>query len=167
MQESKRVYGTQAIEYCWDNQRPLAFITTWGERGDTLWLSPTYNSGTLEKARARWGMSNNGAQNHQTWMDRIVFKQYSNSIYAVNEQEGIDTIVAVEAEVLALETEVAALHTKLQQTKQKRTQLYREVCKKHSKAVTVGNLTAMRDHAHSVGPNTVIQFKTQSALDKE
>lgn len=161
----KQIYGSNPIEYCWSKDQPLAFITHWGEKGDTLWVSPTYNSGVLERSRGRWGLTNNGAQNPSNWMERINFQQYTESIYAVTNSLGIERIEEVEAEIAQLEEELSALHARLQHAKQKKIQTYRSVCREFATPITGKDLTAMRDHAHKAGADTVSCFKTSQTLD--
>lgn len=163
----KRVYGSNPIKYCWSKIRPLAFITTWGERGDTLWMSPTYNSGVLERARGRWGISRNGAQNPLNWMARINFKQYTENVYAVTDAAGLEQIDQAEEAILNLEEQLSELHTQLQHAKQQRSQLYKDVCRQYCVPVTSKDLVVMRDHAYNAGTDTVTQFSAQEALDTE
>jgi len=163
---TKRIYGSNPIEYCWSKPRPFAFITHWGEKGDTLWVSPTYNSGVLERSRGRWGLTNNGAQNPNNWMDRINFQQYNESIYAVTNPLGIKQIEEVELEIAQLEEELATLHAQLQHAKQKKIQTYRSVCREFAAPITSKDLISMRDYAHNAGEDTVACFKTsENTLD--
>lgn len=164
---TKRIYGSNPIEYCWSKPRPFAFITHWGERGDTLWVSPTYNSGVMERSRGRWGLTNNGAQNPNNWMERINFQQYTEGVYAVTNPIGISKIIEVEAEIASLEEKLATLHAQLQHAKQKKVQTYRAVCREYSTPITGKDLTVMRDHAHNAGEDSITCFKTQdNSLDK-
>jgi hypothetical protein len=162
----KRIYGSNPIEYHWPKGHPLVFITHWGEKGDTLWVSPTYNSGVLERSRGRWGLTNNGAQNPSNWMDRINFHQYNDSIHAVTNPIGIKQIEEIECEIAQIEEELAVLHARLQQAKQKKIQTYRAVCKEFSMPITSKDLVSMRDCAHEAGEDMVACCKTsQEVLD--
>lgn len=163
----KRLYGSNPIEYRWSKGQPLIFITHWGERGDTLWVSPTYNSGVLERSRGRWGLSNNGAQNPNNWMDRINFKQYTDTIYAVTNALGVKQIEEVESEIAQIEEELVELHARLQHAKQNKLHVYRSVAREFSTVITSKDLTSMRDTAHGAGEDTVSCLKTsEKALDK-
>jgi hypothetical protein len=158
----KRTYGSVPIEYTWNKPKPLLFITHWGDKGDALWISPTYNSGILEKNRGRWGLTNHGAKNPHLWMDRINFKKYNNSIYAVTDINGLEKIQAIESEIDEIEIQLRELHLKLQAVKQKRFHVYKEVCIESSTMVTESDLRKMRNKAAELGQDMVACFKVES-----
>lgn len=162
-ESAKPTCDSKRIEHQWLKGRVLVFITHWGEKGDTLWVAPTYNSGVLERSRGRWGLTSGGAQNPNNWMERINFQQYNESIYAVTNITGINKISDIESEIAKLEEELSNLHVRLQQAKQKRLQTYRTVCKEFSTPVTSKDLVEMRDQAHNAGENTVSCLKSQSS----
>lgn len=155
----KQVDYSRPVDYQWSKPQPLLFITHWGEKGDALWISPTYNSQALEKYRCRWGLSNNEARNTNNWMFRINFKQYSNKLFAVTDSNGVHKIKEIEDEIASIEDKLCELHTQLHHAKIKKLQIYRTVCKDFSIPVTSSDLKHLRDFAHEQGPGVVAKFK--------
>lgn len=100
-------------------------------------------------------------------MDRINFKQYTDTIYAVTNALGVKQIEEVESEIAQIEEELVELHARLQHAKQNKLHVYRSVAREFSTVITSKDLTSMRDTAHGAGEDTVSCLKTsEKALDK-
>jgi len=154
----KQIDFLKHVDYCWSKPKPLMFITTWGEKGDALWISPTYCSNILEKYRCRWGLSNNNVKNTQNWMFRINFKRNDIKIFAVTDIIGVQQIREIESEIAEIEEQLCQLHTQLYKAKARKLQIYRTACKDYASPITAADIAKIRDYAHSQGPGAVARF---------
>lgn len=143
--------------------RAFCFLTTWGDRGESLWVSPLYNRGSLEKNRLKWGISSKGAQNFVNWLDRIDVRNYTGCIFGVTDASGLKALDEADKTVAAIEKELTELHVKLHKAKQKRIAVYRDVGKTKGKMVREKQLLAMRDAALAVDPEAIAVWKAADA----
>lgn len=146
--------------------RAFCFLTTWGDRGEALWVSPLYNRGSLEKNRLKWGISAAGAQNFVTWLDRIDVRNYTGCIFGITDPEGLSALAAADEDVANLERELTELHVRLHKAKQRRIATYRSVGKTKGKLIREKQLLAMRDLALSTAPDAVAVWESAS-VDSE